>query len=124
MTLMDFNLNTPWDSFFHQVEMATRDFWEHRAIQKYMRLQDPGTWLKLHRRIKEVSEVPEAKPLEPYESFLIHTAVHLYEVGWQATNASQLSPLERYAESGKMIRASFDRTRKDLNFGLSGLDPR
>src|SRR5438874_1612098 len=123
MSLEEFNPNTPWDSYFHQVEMATRDFWEHRAIQKYMRLQDAATWLKLHRRVKEVSEVPEAKPLTPFETFLLHTSVHLYEVGWQAPNASQLSPSKRYSESGRMIRASFDGTRKEPNFGLTSLEP-
>ncbi len=123
MPLEEFNPNTPWDSYFHQVEMATRDFWEHRAIRKYMRLQDLGTWLKLHRRIKEVSEVAEAKLLTHFETFLLHTAIHLYEVGWQTTQVAQLSLGERFAESGRMIRASFDGTRKDLNFGLSDLKP-
>ena len=123
MSLKDLNLPEPWVGYLKQIEIATQGFWQQPLNRNYIRIQKPRVWLALRRRLIEISTIPGAVPLSDFETFLLHAAAHLYELGWQAPNAHQLSLVERYAESGRLIRGSVSRNfHRSADLGLSGLD--
>jgi serine/threonine protein kinase len=119
----DVGLPARWEHYLRQIDEATRTFWQRRPYRDYGRLQDARIWSELRATLRKLSQIHEAEPLTPFETFLLYGAVCLYEAGWQALNAPLLTVGERYAQSGQMIRNSISRDGGGIDFGLSALDP-
>jgi predicted Ser/Thr protein kinase len=110
-----------WKLHSQRIERATSKFWNERLYNDYARLQNPGVWLALQRKLNDLLKQPGVKQLKPFEEFLLRTATTLYEAGWQAPDAPRLSHKDRYFRSGQMILESVEASARD-RFGLSEVD--
>jgi hypothetical protein len=78
-----------------------------------------ATWEKLRVWLRRITDLLLVPPLTSFETFLLHAAAYLYEVGWQAEQSSyKLSPAERYRESGRLILKSRETSQDEHQFGL------
>ena len=117
-------LTEQWNNFYVQIETASQRFWQQAPYQNHGWIQNLTIWSLLQTKLQGLLNVLFARvPLTPFETFLLKSATHLYESGWQVAGAPEATVAQRYVLSGELIRNSFQQRQNADNLGLSELDP-
>src|SRR5713226_9292223 len=121
----DFRLPDPWENYLQHIERTSANFWEReRRYKDYVRLQNIKIWRELRSWLLTIESglVDKDHQLTAFETFLLHAATYLYEIGFQEVDVRQSGLTEGYIASGRRILKCRMPDRGETDFGLSSLD--
>lgn len=117
--LRPFSLPEMWSTYLNHIRDGSVLYWttcqKHRS---YNRVQSMAIWEKLRIWLRKITDQLLVPSLTPFETFLLHAAAYLYEIGWQTEQSPALTLPQRFVESGNLLLGSRRDLRREYHFGL------